>query len=97
MKNILFLSVLFLFSCNTSKLSLSNPEEKNVAYHNDTIFYKDQPAAKVEHFGIVIDKNNHPTQKIILRDISCCDDYSTEVLTYVRKNHHSAIIEYRSK
>lgn len=87
-----------IFSCNTSKLAVTNnSRESELTSSNDTIFFQKQPVAKVEHYGLEIDKHDHYIQKIVLKDISCCDDYSMDVISYVKHKHHDAVIEYRSK
>ena len=100
MKSIYILFALMAFvgySCNSSKLAISNSQEAELTSSNDTIFYHKLPVAKVEHYGWVIDNHDHYTQKIVLKDISCCDDYSLDVISYVKHKHHQALIEYRNK
>jgi hypothetical protein len=95
---ILFALVAFIeFSCNSSKLAINNSHEAELTSSNDTIFFHNLPVAKVEHYGWVIDNNDNYTQKIVLKDISCCDDYSQDVISYVKHKHHEALIEYRNK
>lgn len=95
---IIFALVAFIgLSCNSSKLAISNSHEIELTSSNDTIFFQKLPVAKVEHYGWVIDNHDHYTQKIVLKDISCCDDYSLDVISYVKQKHHTAVIEYRNK
>jgi hypothetical protein len=85
------------FGCNSSKLAMSNSREAELTSSNDTIFFQNQPVAKVEHYGLEIDKHDHYIQKIVLKDISCCDDFSLDVISYVKHKHQEAVIEYRTK
>jgi hypothetical protein len=89
--------ILTLVSCNTSHTLTSNIAPVGYTSNNDTIFFNLQPIAKVEHYGLEVDKRNHYVKKIVVKDISCCDDYSLNVISYVKQQHHNSVVEYRNK
>jgi hypothetical protein len=99
MKAMFLLSLLsvIIFSCNTTKLAVNNTNNAELTSSNDTIYFQKQPIATVEHYGWVIDNHNNYAQKIVLKDISCCDDHTLEVISFVKHKHHDALIEYRNK
>ncbi|MBP6458662.1 MAG: hypothetical protein KA264_01080 [Crocinitomicaceae bacterium] len=100
MKSVLYTFILLalsIASCNTTKLATSNTSPAGFTSSNDTIFYNLQPVAKVEHYGMEVDKRNHYFKKIVVKDISCCDDYSLNVISYVKQQHHNSVVEYRNK
>jgi hypothetical protein len=84
-------------SCNSAKLAVSNSNSIELSNENDTIYFQKQPIAKVEHYGWIVDKRDHYTQKIVLTNLSLSDDYSLDVISYVKHMHHNAVIEYRNK
>jgi hypothetical protein len=89
--------ILTLISCNTSYTLTSNVSSVGLTSSNDTIFFNLQPIAKVEHYGLEVDKRNHYFKKIVVKDISCCEDYSLNVISYVKQQHHNSVVEYRNK
>jgi hypothetical protein len=100
MRTSLYLFVILaniIVSCNTTKLATSNVSSVGLTSSNDTIFYNLQPIAKVEHYGLEVDKRNHYFKKIVVKDISCCEDYSLNVISYVKQQHHNSVVEYRNK
>ena len=100
MKSVLYTFILLalsIASCTTTKLAIYNVSPAGFTSSNDTIFYNLQPIAKVEHYGMEVDKRNHYFKKIVVKDISCCDDYSLNVISYVKQQHHNSVVEYRNK